>query len=97
MPPILPPEKEGEQPRYDFRDPGYLRQSEENRRTARALALYSAFPVFRQALEKEGGPVDQNRIVQFIENRDIEDDALEILFNLVIERIVGTGPYVGFT
>jgi hypothetical protein len=96
LPPLLPPEKEGEQPRYDFRDPGYLKSAEENRRSARALAIYSAFPVFKAALEKEGGPIDSGRIVQFIENRDIEDDALEVLFNAVIERVVGA-PYVGFS
>lgn len=97
LPPLLPPEKEGAPARYDFRDPGYLKRSEDNRRIARALALYSAFPVFRAALEKEGGPVDCNRIVQFIENRELEDDVLELLFERVIERVVGLAPYVGFS
>src|ERR1043166_9911352 len=57
LPPVLPPEKEGEPARYDFRDPGLLQTSQGGRRFARALALYSAFPVFRQALEAlENGP-----------------------------------------
>jgi hypothetical protein len=94
---LLPPEKEGEPPRYDFRDPKYLQVSEENRRMARALAIYSAFPVFREALEKEGGPIDRDRIVAFIEGRDLEDDVLEVLFDLVTERIVGVGPHLGFS
>src|SRR5258707_9707133 len=102
LPPVLPPEKEGESARYDFRDPGFLKTSEEERRIARALAVYTAFPIFRQALEAlangpQGGPIDQDRIVQFIENREIEDDVLEVLFGRIIERVVSVPAYVGFS
>jgi len=96
LPPVLPPGKEGGQPRYDLRDPNYLRAAEEDRRIARALAIYSAFPVFRQALEKEGGAIDNKRIVDFIESRELEDDILELLFSRITERIVGVSAYVGF-
>ena len=96
LPPVLPPEKEGGQPRYDFRDPNYLRSAEEDRRTARALAVYSAFPIFKQALEATGVAVDTRTIVEFIENREMDDDILEALFARVTERIVGIAPYVGF-
>ncbi len=97
LPPMLPPEKEGDSARYDFRNPAYLTESEDNRRQARALAIYSAFPVFRAALEKEGGPVDRGRIIQFIENRELDDDILDILFNLVTERVAGIAPHLGFS
>src|SRR5437879_7212592 len=65
LPSVLPPEKEGEPARYDFRDPGFLKTSEEDRRIARALAIYSAFPIFRQALAAlahapQGGPITQD-------------------------------------
>lgn len=97
LPPLLPPEKEGEPARYDFRNPKYLEEKEEHRRMARALAIYSAFPVFKQALEKEGGPTDRDRIVRFIEEREIEDDILEELFRLITERIAGVAAHLGFS
>ncbi len=97
LPPLLPPEKEGEPVRYDYRDPGYLRKVEENRRRARALALHAAFPMFREALSADGGPVDENRIVAFIEGRDLDDDVLDLLFNAVIERVVEATAHVGFS
>lgn len=96
LPPVLPPEREGGQPRYDFRDPNYLRNAEEDRRVARALAIYSAFPIFKQSLEKEGNAVETKRIVEFIESREMEDDILELLFSRVTERIVGVSAHVGF-
>jgi hypothetical protein len=96
LPPVLPAEREGGQPRYDFRDPNYLRSAEEDRRVARALAIYSAFPIFKQALQKEGEALDNKRIVEFIEGREMDDDILDLLFNRVTERIVGVAPYVGF-
>jgi hypothetical protein len=96
LPPVLPPEREGGQPRYDFRDPNYLRSAEEDRRVARALAIYSAFPIFRQSLEKEGGAVDHKRIVEFVESREMDDDILDLLFGRITERIVGVSAYVGF-
>ena len=64
---------------------------------ARALALYSAFPVFKAALGKEGGPVDRERIIRFIEGQSIEDDVLEILFERVTERIAAPMPHLGFS
>lgn len=96
LPPVLAPEREGGQPRYDFRDPDYLRNAEGDRRTARALAIYSAFQVFKQALEKEGGVIDTKRIVEFIEGREMDDDILDLLFGRITERIVGVSAYVGF-
>jgi hypothetical protein len=98
LPPLLPPEKEGGEGRYDLRDPDYLAAAEGNRRAARALALYSAYPIFREALEKEtDGPVDADRIVKFIEGRDLEDDILEILFAKVWERVASPAPYLAFS
>jgi hypothetical protein len=94
LPPVLPPEREGGQPRYDFRDPNYLRTAEEDRRVARALAIYSAFPIFKQALENDAA--DNKLIVEFIESREMDDDILDLLFARITERIVGVSAYVGF-
>ena len=90
LPPILPPEKEGMPARYDYRDPGYLRRLEEDKRQARALALHTAFPLFAEALAQEApnDPVDAQRICQFIESRSLDDDILEALFARVYERQV---------
>jgi hypothetical protein len=97
LPPILPPEKEGEPVRYDYRDPGYLRRVEENRRRARALALHAAFPLFREGLAATGEPVDEKRIVEFIESRELDDDVLDVLFKAVVERVVNASALVGFS
>jgi len=97
MPPLLPPEKEGGQVRYDYRDPGYLRKVEENRRKARALALHAAYPIFKEGLDAAGGPVDENRIAEFIESRNLDDDVLEVLFKAVIGRVVDAASLVGFS
>lgn len=48
LPPILPPEKDGEPARYDFRDRNYLARLEDARREARALALWTAYPMFEE-------------------------------------------------
>jgi len=96
LPPLLPPEKEGGPARYDLRDAGYLRRMEENRRQARALALHTAFPIFREALAAEPGPVDAARITEFIESRNLDDDILEVLFNRVAERVVDAAALTGF-
>ncbi|HVM48393.1 MAG TPA: hypothetical protein VMU04_10215 [Candidatus Acidoferrum sp.] len=96
MPPMLPPEKEGMPMRYDYRDPGYLRKVEENRRKARALALHTAYPIFREAMASEDGPVDENRIVQFVEGRNVDDDVLEVLFKKVIEPVVEVQALASF-
>jgi len=103
LPPIIPAQfdaagKETTPERYDLRDAGYLQAKEVNRREARALALYSAFPIFKTALEKEAAdaPIDRGRIVKFIESRELEDDVLEELFRRVTERTV-FARHVGFT
>lgn len=97
LPPLLPPEKEGGQVRYDYRDPGYLRKVEENRRKARALALHAAYPIFKEGLDAAGGPVDENRIAEFMESRNLDDDVLDVLFKAVIERVVDAASLVGFS
>ncbi len=96
LPPILPPDKEGQSARYDYRNPGYLRAVEENKRKARALALHAAYPIFSEALAATGRPVDENRIADFIESRDLDDDVLEVLFNAVTGRVVDAAA-MGFS
>ena len=97
MPPLLPPETEGGEVRYDYRNPGYLTQVETNRRQARALALHASFPIFAEALAATGEPVDAERIATFIESRDLDDDVLEALFRAAVERLVEVQPHVGFS
>jgi hypothetical protein len=97
LPPLLPPEKEGGQVRYDYRDPGYLRKVEENRRKARALALHAAYAIFKEGMAASGEPVDENRIAEFIESRNLDDDVLDVLFKAVIERVVDAASLVGFS
>jgi len=97
LPPMLPPEKEGEPVRYDYRNPQFLRQVEENRRKARALALHASFPLFAEALKAEDGPVDAARIVAMVEGAALDDDVLDLLFKAVIERVVEAAAYVGFS
>ena len=97
LPPLVPSTKEGEPVRYDYRDAGYLRRVEENRRRARALALHAAFPVFAEAQPPGIGPVDADRIVERIETCNVDDDVLETLFRKVIERVVDASALVGFS
>ena len=97
LPPLLPPEKEGGQVRYEYRDPGYLRKVEENRRKARALALHAAYAIFKEGMAASGEPVDENRIAEFIESRNLDDDVLDVLFKAVIERVVDAASLVGFS
>jgi hypothetical protein len=100
LPPALP--GKGDEPdRFDLRDPAYLEAKETHRRQARALAIYQAYPAFKQGYDAqaatEGGQTDAERIMRFIESREVEDDYLEVLFRAVIERKVEASRYVGFT
>lgn len=93
LPPELPPEREGGEPRYDFRDPKYLEARALNRRRARALALYWAFPIFQTET-----PLNEDQIVERIENSHVDDSVLELAFTLLTQEITAVDPArVGFT
>lgn len=96
LPPMLPG-KDGEPERMDLRDPKYLEEKETCKREARALAIHMGFPVFKEALARQGGVIDKARIVEFIEHRDIDDDHLMALFMALTERRVEAARFVGFT
>jgi hypothetical protein len=107
LPPLLPPEKEGEEPRYDFRSLKYLEQVETARREARAIALWWAYLLFREkAVEETRNPKPEIRkaeewsvteITNFIEHLPLDDDVLDLLFAAVTHGVVGKEAYVGFS
>ncbi|MDE2105975.1 MAG: hypothetical protein KGL39_52620 [Patescibacteria group bacterium] len=107
MPPLVPGEKEGDEPRYDFRDAGYRETKEKYRRQARALCLWLAFPVFKERAGKadtspqpspQGGEgvKTKDQIADFIEHLALDDDVLEVLFRTVTSDIADTQKFVNF-
>lgn len=101
LPTELPPEKEGGDVRYDFRNPDYLRQKEGNQREARAFALCAAYPVFAEgyaAWLKEGPARAPSRAAQreFIESRPFDEDLLQVLFQAVVAEVLGLEKRVLF-
>jgi hypothetical protein len=52
LPPMIPPAKEGEEPRYDFENADYAERHERCRRNGRALALWLGYPCFKAEAER---------------------------------------------
>lgn len=104
LPPQLPPEKPGGEPRYDFEDRAYLRRLEENRRRARAIGLWQAFPVFKERWAKQSPaeaplsnhPDGQEALTQFIEHLALDDEVLETLFRALTQDIAEVQKFVDF-
>lgn len=92
LPPELPPEKPGGPPRYDFRNPDYLRQKTVNQRIARAYALIAAFPIFATAFKAtpEGAKPKPTHeaMFNFVENLPLEDDLLESAYQQLVKCVV---------
>lgn len=95
LPPVIGTDEDKE-PRYDFSNLEYRRAQEENKRKARALALWEGFPVFRARAVAAQPPKTADEIQAFIEGMDVDDDVLETLFRALTARTVTAG-YVGFT
>jgi len=98
----LPPMAAGKdgEAHYDANDPKFLERLEDNRRAARALALWRAFPVFRQEAVKANHAAVSDElkdVLDFIEHRKLEDDLLQQLFQAVNQRTVDARAYMGFT
>lgn len=53
LPPRIPAAKEGEEDRYDLDDPEYRASRDKCQRTARALAIWHGFGVFKEEYEKK--------------------------------------------
>lgn len=107
LPPLLPPEKEGGEPRYNFGDPDYEARHESARRNARALALWLGYACFKAEavrLLKETPNSELNKLPEtveeigaFIESRAMDDDALQMLFAGLTHRSVELQAFVNFT
>ena len=97
LPPELPPETPGGEVRYNLRAPEFLARREENRRKARALALYWAFPLFGRE-EVRATPRPESEVVAVVEQAAVEDSLLDLAWDLVMREQVGVDPdRVGFT
>jgi len=104
LPPLLPPESEGGEPRYNFDDADYKRSHESARRNSRALALWLGYPCFKaeaERLKAEGHleklPETVEEIGGFIESREMDDDALQLMFVGLTAESVKLQGYVNFT
>jgi hypothetical protein len=97
MPPVIKAGAPGELDRYDYSDPDYRDRLEDNKRRARAYALWTAFPHFRDLAAKlKVEPQGLEEITTFIEGRPIDDDVLETLFRQVISDIGEPEKYINF-
>lgn len=104
LPPLLPPEKEGAEARYNFDDPDYKKRHEDSRRNARSLALWIGYPCFKteaalcvEEKKMEKLPETVEEIMNFIETREIDDDALQALFVGLTQNVVQLQEYINFT
>lgn len=93
MPPMLPAENPGDPPRYDFRNENYLNEASACRRKARAIALYAAFPIFRKGKENL---TNQEEILKHVENLNVDDGMLDVLFDRLTRDDKEVPHYVGF-
>lgn len=99
FPPELPTDPATGEARYDFRNLDYLAAKETNRRKARALTLYLAFPIFRDALPKTTGqPPTEDEILKFVESRSLDVSLLDYAQEQVSKEIAFVDTRrVGFT
>ncbi len=100
FPPELPVDPATGEARYDIRDPAYLEAKETNRRKARALTLYFAYPIFRDALAatKGGGVPTDDEVMRFVESRPLDVSLLDYAQEQVFREIAFVDPRrVGFT
>lgn len=94
LPPMI---REGDkEPVYNFEDPGYKKKKDEAWVQGRALAIWTAFPVFKEKATQEQAKLPNAvEIAKWIGNRKLDDDVLETLFAALTQREVGV--YLGFT
>lgn len=101
LPPRIPG-ADGAEDRYDMQDADYRARKRECWRTARALALWWGFPVFRATAEKESlalktaTPEDLKQIMEFIEHRNFDDEVLEVLFGALTLSVLSVQEFTGF-
>ncbi len=92
LPTELPPEKPGDPPRYDFRNPDYLRTKIINERKARAYALLTAFPIFGEAFKATPAGAkphpSHEDMLQFIDTLAVEDDLLESAYRQLVKCVI---------
>lgn len=104
LPKELPAEEPGGEPRYDFRDPEYRAAKEKHRRTARALALWWAFPlIFFAGANLPPAPSD-DQVREHLERAEWDEGLLDMAFTVATESRTLVDPdrlvqasRVGFT
>ncbi len=97
LPPILPAKSPGnpsDEDRYDLKDERYMNEAETNRRTARALALFAAYPLFQT--DEAKALSDRHKLTEYIETRSLDDGMLDTLFNRLVKDEKGLQNYLGF-
>ncbi len=90
MPPELPRANVNEEPKYDFRNPDYIKQKAEFEAEARAFALVSAFPFFGDAFRAKGIPnAGSKQMLEFLDGLGVEDDILTEAYEQLTKTVVG--------
>lgn len=104
LPPVIPASKEGEEPRYDFNDVKYRDQANTAKIEARAFALWLGYPTFKKTadamvMDKTLAklPETEQEIAAFIQGRNIDDDALQLLLRALTSSQVELQAFVNFT
>lgn len=110
IPPMIPGEKPGDEPRYNFQDADYMQRRETARVESRAYALWLGYPCFKLQAEKlfeewkrvgdsskgiRKVPETVQEIATFIQGRAMDDDALQLLF-ISLAQPVRLEEAVGF-
>lgn len=101
LPPVI--SEAGKEPVYNLADAEYKKAHEGFRRQGRAQALWLAYPIFREALERENAklevkvkpPGNPEEVEAWFDARPFDDDCLNDLFAALTDREVQS--YVGFT
>lgn len=99
LPPQIPGENPGDGPRYDFQNKEYKDKSHQAKLEARAYALWLGYPCFKATAQAGGSgmPASPQEITDWIQGRNIDEDALQLLFKALTETTTEVAAYVSFT
>jgi hypothetical protein len=89
LPPLVDRAKTDEEERYDLRDPEFVAKHLDNRRLARAFALFRAWPVFAQEAPPELDRADARACADWLDASPIEPMVLDVLFSATYAEVVG--------
>lgn len=85
LPPLLPPEKPGDEQREDLRNQDYQNRLRETNREARAYALYCAFPIVHEGVRKilslsgDKQP-ERKQLVEAIQGLSLDNELLAAMY-----------------